>query len=68
VGEFGGVKVVVDEESAAEVRGVSIDYVETVQGSGFTITKPHARKTCGCGGAFHGEGAAHEERRHEEGS
>jgi iron-sulfur cluster assembly protein len=66
VGEFGGVKVVVDQESASEVKGVSIDYVKTVQDSGFTITKPHARKTCGCGGGMHGEGAAHEEHRHGE--
>lgn len=48
VGDYGGVKVVVDPRSATEIEGVNIDYVETVQASGFTITKPNAQKTCGC--------------------
>jgi iron-sulfur cluster assembly protein len=57
VGEFGGVKVLVDAESVAELQGVSIDYVESLQGEGFTISKPGARKSCGCSGAMHAEHA-----------
>jgi len=52
VGEFGGVKVLVDPESAPRVHGVEIDYVEDPQGSGFTIAHPSRRRGCRCGGAF----------------
>lgn len=51
-GEFGGVKVLVDSEFAPLLQGVSIDYVETLQQSGFTISNPNASPSggCGCGG------------------
>ena len=52
-GTFGGVKVVVDPESASLLQGVAIDYVETPQGAGFTISNPSATPDaaggCGCG-------------------
>ena len=49
--EFGGVKVLVDTESAPFLEGVSIDYVETPDGSGFTIKNPNAVENPegGCG-------------------
>jgi iron-sulfur cluster assembly accessory protein len=52
VGEFGGIKVLVDPGSAPLLEGVQIDYVETIQASGFSITNPNAapRGGCGCGG------------------
>ena len=49
VGEFGGVKVLVDPDSAPMLEGVSIDYVETLQQSGFTISNPNAETGGGCG-------------------
>lgn len=50
VGEFGGIKVLVDPDSAPMLEGVSIDYVETLQQSGFTISNPQASSGgCGCG-------------------
>lgn len=52
VGEFGGVKVVVDPSSAPILNGVSIDYVESLQGSGFSIHNPNAVRSCGCGNSF----------------
>ena len=52
VGEFAGVKVLVDPDSAPFLAGASIDYLETVQASGFTITNPNAARTCGCGKSF----------------
>ena len=52
VGEFGGVKVVVDPTSAPVLSGVSIDYVESLQGSGFSIHNPNAVRSCGCGNSF----------------
>ena len=41
-GEFGGVKVLVDPDSALFLKGASIDYVETPEGSGFTVKNPNA--------------------------
>jgi iron-sulfur cluster assembly protein len=52
VGEFGGVKVLVDADSAPLLQGVSIDYVETLQAQGFTIQNPNAVRGCGCGKSF----------------
>jgi len=52
VGEFDGVKVLVDPQSAAFLDGAKVDYVETLQASGFTITNPNAAKGCGCGRSF----------------
>src|SRR4030095_5757247 len=52
VGEFGGVKVMVDQESAKVLEGVQIDYVESLQGSGFSIQNPNAVRSCGCGNSF----------------
>jgi iron-sulfur cluster assembly protein len=52
VGEFGGVKVLVDAESAPLLSGVKIDFVETLQGSGFAISNPNAVRSCGCGNSF----------------
>jgi iron-sulfur cluster assembly accessory protein len=49
IGEFGGVKVLVDPDSAPMLEGVSIDYVETLQQSGFTISNPNAATGGGCG-------------------
>lgn len=52
IGTFGGVRVVVDPQSAPMLEGVSIDYVETLQQSGFTITGPQSQPShggCGCG-------------------
>jgi iron-sulfur cluster assembly accessory protein len=58
VGEFNGIKVLVDPDSAPLLQGVQIDYVETLQASGFSITNPNAVKGCGCGRSFQaGEGA-----------
>jgi iron-sulfur cluster assembly accessory protein len=65
VGEFGGVKVMVDPKSAPVLNGVRIDFVETLQGSGFSIQNPNAVRSCGCGNSFEtadhaGEGHTHE--------
>jgi iron-sulfur cluster assembly accessory protein len=60
VGEFGGVKVLVDPASAPVLSGVQIDFVESLQGSGFSIQNPNAKRTCGCGNSFETEGSAAE--------
>lgn len=47
-----GVKVFVDKASAEMLRGVTIDYVETLQASGFKFSNPNAKSSCGCGKSF----------------
>lgn len=60
VGEFGGVKVLVDAESAPALKGVRIDFVDSLQGSGFAIENPNAVRSCGCGNSFETEETAAE--------
>jgi iron-sulfur cluster assembly accessory protein len=48
-GEF---KLFVDPFSAQYLNGVSIDYVSSMQGSGFTFKNPNATGGCGCGSSF----------------
>ena len=52
VGEFGGVKVFVDPQSAPVLQGVEVDWVETLQATGFAIRNPNAVRSCGCGKSF----------------
>ena len=61
VGEFGGVKVLVDPESAKLLNGVRIDFVESLQATGFTIHNPNAVRSCGCGQSFDTEESAAQE-------
>ena len=52
VGEQGGVKVVVDAESAELLKGSTLDYTDGLQGAGFHVSNPNATRTCGCGSSF----------------
>ena len=50
--ECEGVSVVVDPFSAPYLRGATVDYLETIQESGFKIDNPNAVASCGCGHSF----------------
>jgi iron-sulfur cluster assembly accessory protein len=50
--ECQGVKVVVDPFSAPYLTGATVDYLETIQESGFKIDNPNAVASCGCGHSF----------------
>jgi len=50
--ECEGVKVVVDPFSAPYLSGAVVDYLETIQESGFKIDNPNAVSSCGCGHSF----------------
>ncbi len=52
VAEINGVRVFVDGFSAQYLSGVTIDYVSSMQGSGFTFSNPNATGGCGCGSSF----------------
>lgn len=50
--EKNGLRVVVDRESATYLEGTMIDYMDSLEGSGFTFNNPNARSTCSCGQSF----------------
>ena len=50
--EFEGLKVFVDQASLMYLKGTKIDYVETLEGSGFKFENPNVKTTCGCGSSF----------------
>ena len=50
--EIGGVRVIVDEKSALYLVGTQLDFVDTLQESGFKMVSPNASTTCGCGESF----------------
>ncbi len=50
--EFEDLRVFVDAMSSAYLEEVKIDYVDSLQESGFKIENPKATGTCGCGSSF----------------
>ncbi len=50
--DCGGVTVLIDENSASMLEGVTVDFVEGLEGSGFKFENPNATKACGCGKSF----------------
>ena len=49
---FDGLKVFVDQASLLYLDGARVDYVETLEGSGFKFENPNVKSTCGCGSSF----------------
>ena len=47
-----GVEVVIDPMSMNFLKGSEIDYVDSLQGSGFKIKNPNVHSSCGCGRSF----------------
>lgn len=50
--DFTGVKVLVDSDSATLLEGVTVDFVDGLNGSGFKFENPNATASCGCGKSF----------------
>jgi len=50
--EKGDVKVIMDSQSIPLLSDAEVDYVDSLQGSGFAIKNPQAKTTCGCGSSF----------------
>ncbi len=50
--DVNSVRVFVDGFSAQYLSGITIDYVSSMQGSGFTFSNPNATGGCGCGSSF----------------
>jgi iron-sulfur cluster assembly accessory protein len=49
---YDGLKVFVDQASLLYLDGAEVDYVETLEGSGFKFNNPNVKSTCGCGSSF----------------
>ncbi len=45
-------QVVVDEISLPYLNGSTVDYVDSINGSGFDIRNPNVKSSCGCGNSF----------------
>jgi iron-sulfur cluster assembly accessory protein len=50
--EFDGVRVFVDPLSLSIVHGMRIDFIDTVETSGFVFDNPNAGASCSCGKSF----------------
>jgi iron-sulfur cluster assembly protein len=50
--KFGDLKVFIDQASMLYLDGAEVDYVETLEGSGFKFNNPQVKSTCGCGSSF----------------
>jgi len=50
--DMDGLKIFVDATSMMYLQGVTVDYVETLEGAGFKFDNPNVKSTCGCGSSF----------------
>ncbi len=48
-----GVEIRVDKMSIPYLRGATIDYLDGLEQSGFTIDNPNAKGSCACGDSAH---------------
>ncbi len=48
----GDVQVIADGESEPYLDGLTIDYSDDLIESGFRLSNPNAKKSCGCGSSF----------------
>ena len=50
--QFDSLKVFIDQASMLYLDGAEVDYVESMEGSGFKFNNPNVKNTCGCGSSF----------------
>ena len=50
--ECGAVTLLVDPLSAPLLEGVTVDFVDSLNGSGFKFENPNASSSCACGSSF----------------
>jgi len=50
--QFGDIRVFVDPKSFIYLRGMTLDYQETLMQRGFVFVNPNSTKSCGCGSSF----------------
>lgn len=47
-----GLKIFINDESLSFLKGMEIDYIDTLKESGFKYKNPNAKSSCGCGTSF----------------
>lgn len=47
-----GISIFIDSAMKSMLEGSRIDYIDSLQGSGFKINNPNAKSTCSCGQSF----------------
>jgi iron-sulfur cluster assembly protein len=50
--EVDGVSFFIPEDSLPHLRGISLDYVDSLHDAGFKLANPNAARSCGCGTSF----------------
>ena len=50
--DCGDVKVFIDADSLPMLDGMTVDFIDSLEGSGFKFTNPNAVKSCACGSSF----------------
>jgi len=50
--QFGDIRVFVDPKSFIYLRGMTLDYQETLMQQGFVFVNPNSTKSCGCGSSL----------------
>ncbi len=50
--EISGIKLFIDPHSAPLLEGLTVDFQDSMEGSGFKFTNPNASNSCGCGKSF----------------
>jgi len=50
--ESQGLQIFTDPDSAGRLTGTTIDFVESLEGTGFSFNNPQAKSACGCGKSF----------------
>ena len=53
VGEQHGVRLVIDKMSVPYLSQATVDFVDSLEQTGFTIDNPAAQGGCACGHSFH---------------
>lgn len=49
IGDF---KLIVEKEHEQYIKGLVLDYNDSILNSGFQFSNPNAKETCGCGSSF----------------
>ncbi len=52
VHEINGINLLIDKTSEPLLDGVTVDFVDSMEGSGFKFENPNATASCGCGKSF----------------
>ena len=52
VQDIQGLTMLIDEASMPLLEGVTVDFIDSMEGSGFKFENPNATASCGCGKSF----------------